>query len=171
MGGSLSGVVWFDKGIVRSIWNADNPVGMYISKNLENSFQLGVYLSMWVDEPAARERYAMPDSAEMFGEKLLRLRTEQGLTRYALAKKCGLSQAGLLKLENGERQPAWDTVQKIALALGVECTAFTDSSIQLPEEQEPKKRGRPKQVPLEPPAVAKPAAPARKGRARKGGAG
>ena len=106
----------------------------------------------------------MPEKAETFGAKLLRIRTEREMTRYALAKKCGLSQAGLSKLESGERQPAWDTVQKIALALGVGCSEFVDPSLALPEEQEAKPRGRPRKA-----ADAPVAKPARKPRAKKGG--
>ena len=54
---------------------------------------------------------------ETFGQKMLHIREEQGLTRYALAKLCGLTQEGLARLEKEDRDPNWHTVQVVAVAL------------------------------------------------------
>jgi transcriptional regulator with XRE-family HTH domain len=103
---------------------------------------------------------------ETFGEKVGRLREERSLSRYALAKMTGITQAGLAKVEGDESQPTWDTVQKIALALGVDCTTFVDSNLELPTPRPPVKLGRPRkpETPPAPPAEK----PAKKGR-KKGG--
>jgi transcriptional regulator with XRE-family HTH domain len=61
-----------------------------------------------------------------FGTKLRTLREKAGLTQVELAKRAGLHSQGVVKLERGEREPAWATVQALADALGVDCTAFTN---------------------------------------------
>ena len=106
---------------------------------------------------------------ETFGAKVARLREERSLSRYALAKKTGITQAGLAKVEQDGTQPTWDTVQKLALALGVSCSEFVNPALALPVEQPPKPRGRPKKAEA-PPADAPPPEPARKPRAKEGGA-
>jgi transcriptional regulator with XRE-family HTH domain len=53
-----------------------------------------------------------------FAETMKRLRTKAGKSRYKLAQWTGLSEAYLLRLENGERDnPSRDVVLLIALAL------------------------------------------------------
>jgi transcriptional regulator with XRE-family HTH domain len=53
-----------------------------------------------------------------FGAMLKRLRAKAGKSRYKLAQWTGLSEAYLLRLENGERSnPGRDVVLRIALAL------------------------------------------------------
>jgi transcriptional regulator with XRE-family HTH domain len=63
-----------------------------------------------------------------FGEKLKRERARAGLSQSQLAEAAGLSKGGICDLEAGRRQPAWDTVQRLAAALGVDCTAFADAA-------------------------------------------
>lgn len=53
-----------------------------------------------------------------FGDTLKQLRIKAGKSRYKLAQWTGLSEAYLLRLENGERaNPSRDVVLLIALAL------------------------------------------------------
>ena len=77
-----------------------------------------------------------------FAKRLKELREKAGLTQGELAEKTGLSRGGLANLEQGLRGPAWETVQRVAAALGVDCTAF-----QIPPGEttvmEPTSRGRP----------------------------
>lgn len=61
-----------------------------------------------------------------FAEKLKSLMEERGLTAYALAKKSDVSTQTLSKLLQGAYGPSWDTVQKLAKALGVDCRAFAE---------------------------------------------
>jgi transcriptional regulator with XRE-family HTH domain len=61
-----------------------------------------------------------------FGSMLKRLRAKAGKSRYRLAQWSGLSEAYLLRLENGERNnPGRDVVLLIALAL-VSCSPEID---------------------------------------------
>jgi transcriptional regulator with XRE-family HTH domain len=59
-----------------------------------------------------------------FGTTLKRLREEAGLSQGELAEKAGLNLWGVAKLEQGVREPTWNTVLVLAAALGVDCTAF-----------------------------------------------
>lgn len=81
-----------------------------------------------------------------FSKKLCELREQRGLSQYALAKLSGLSKQALSKLELGNREPTWQTVQLLALALGVDPAAFVDPSIKPPADagDAVKPRGRPK---------------------------
>ena len=78
-----------------------------------------------------------------FGPLLKKLRESKGLTMQELADLAGISQVQISRLEMGHRAPLWDTVQKLARALGVRCEAFED----LPGEpkksaaKKPKKNG------------------------------
>lgn len=90
-----------------------------------------------------------------FARRLRELREDAGLSQYALAKKSGVSKQALSRLEMGASEPAWETVQRLALALGVTCTAFNDPAVQVPEEKDAPPRGRPRSPTA--PATAAPA--------------
>jgi transcriptional regulator with XRE-family HTH domain len=62
----------------------------------------------------------------LFAERLKTLREAQGLTQEDLAERAGMHRMGLAKLEHGSRKPTWETVQALAKALGVDCTAFQE---------------------------------------------
>jgi transcriptional regulator with XRE-family HTH domain len=88
------------------------------------------------------------NTPSFFAERLRNLRESAGLSQYALAKRAGLSKQGMSRLEMGEREPTWITVQRIAAALGVSCEAFTDPDVaRLAQNDEPPGRpGRPRKV-------------------------
>lgn len=69
-----------------------------------------------------------------FAKRLKQLRKGAGLSRYALAKQTGMSLQAISYLEQGEREPTWDTVRRLAAALGTNCLAFD-------VDEEPKKGG------------------------------
>jgi transcriptional regulator with XRE-family HTH domain len=79
-----------------------------------------------------------------FGETLARLRAAAGVSQYALAKMTGLTHQAVSYLEAGERQPTWDTVQRIARALGLSCEAFADEGLVLPVYKPGKPGPKPK---------------------------
>lgn len=60
-----------------------------------------------------------------FGERLKGLREMVGLSQAQLAERAEMNVFGVAKLEQGQREPSWATVQALAAALGVDCTAFT----------------------------------------------
>lgn len=78
-----------------------------------------------------------------FTLRLRKLLADKGITKYALAKLAGLSKQGVANLIVGDREPSWETVQKIARALGVSCEEFTDPSIEAAPEESLRPRGRP----------------------------
>ncbi len=80
-----------------------------------------------------------------FGDRLVELCEQAGLTTYALAKKTGMSRQNIGRLVRGDVRPTWDTVQKLAQVLGVECTAFAERQ-ELPDV-ELRQPGRPKKAP------------------------
>ena len=54
-----------------------------------------------------------------FARRLRRLRVAAGFSGNALAIRTGISRQAYSQLELGRTQPAWETVQALAQALGV----------------------------------------------------
>jgi transcriptional regulator with XRE-family HTH domain len=79
-----------------------------------------------------------------FAERLKGLREAAGLSQYALAKRSGLTKQALSRLELGEREPTWVTVQLLAAALGVDCREFVDPGLKPPAPEPPRPPGRPR---------------------------
>jgi transcriptional regulator with XRE-family HTH domain len=59
-----------------------------------------------------------------FGARLKALREAAGLTQAALAERAGMHRFGVAKIEQGLREPGWETVLALARALNVSCSAF-----------------------------------------------
>jgi transcriptional regulator with XRE-family HTH domain len=78
-----------------------------------------------------------------FAKRLRNARLAAGLSKYALAKQAGLSKQALSRLEAGDNEPTWNTVQLLAAALGVSCEEFLDPGIK-PPGAKTKPRGRPR---------------------------
>ena len=75
-----------------------------------------------------------------FQARLKELREAANFTQDELAERAGMSRAGIAQLEIGRRRPAWETLQKLATALGVSIEAFAKDA---GPEKKPR-RGRPK---------------------------
>jgi transcriptional regulator with XRE-family HTH domain len=89
-------------------------------------------------------------SAEQtFGQRLQALREGAGVSQYRLAQLSGVSKQTISRLELGTTQPSWDTVQLLAVALGVEVGAFVTRPPVAPATEPPKARGRPRKAPAE----------------------
>jgi transcriptional regulator with XRE-family HTH domain len=52
------------------------------------------------------------------GEAVRQLREKRGATQEAVARNAGVTTATLSLIERGQANPTWDTVTKIAAALG-----------------------------------------------------
>jgi transcriptional regulator with XRE-family HTH domain len=93
-----------------------------------------------------------------FAGRLRTLRESAGLSQYALAKRAGLSKQGMSRLELGEREPTWVTVQRLAAALGVSFEAFADPDVarQAQNDEPPGVPGRPRKAPARTPGPKKP---------------
>lgn len=65
------------------------------------------------------------------GEKIRKIRKENGLTQKQLGEKLGVSYQMIAQYENGKRNPKIDTIEKIADALEVSKNSFYDNFTQL----------------------------------------
>lgn len=61
-------------------------------------------------------RSARPQPA--LGEAVRQLREKRGATQEAVARDAGITTATLSLIERGQANPTWDTLKKIAVALG-----------------------------------------------------
>ena len=57
---------------------------------------------------------------------LKRARTRRKLTQLQLAKKVGVHEITISRLERGDRQPSMNLLQRLAKALGVPLTALLE---------------------------------------------
>lgn len=58
------------------------------------------------------------------GYKIKEIRLQQGLTQRQLGEKCGILEPNIRKYELGKANPKFETLQKIATALGVPVSIF-----------------------------------------------
>lgn len=56
---------------------------------------------------------------ETFSERLVRLRKARCYSQRFLASRCGITHASIVRLENGEHKPRFDSLAPMARALGV----------------------------------------------------
>lgn len=54
---------------------------------------------------------------ERIARQLVAFRIENGLTQAALARRCGVSQPAIARLEGGEHEPRLSTLRRVAHAL------------------------------------------------------
>ena len=64
------------------------------------------------------------------GQLIKKARRKAGMTQADLAEKLGISYVGISQWENGTRNPKYDTIRRIANALGIEWTEL------VPEEEQ-----------------------------------
>jgi transcriptional regulator with XRE-family HTH domain len=83
---------------------------------------------------------------ETFADRLRAARERAGITPYRLAQVSGITKQAISRLEAGNTQPTWETVQALARALGVSCEAFVTAPAGQPEPVQPKPRGRPRKA-------------------------
>jgi len=71
-------------------------------------------------DPSFRAEWQRLAPAREFAATLLRYRAGHKLSQRALAKKLGVSQPRVVKLESGEHNPEIDTIINAARCLGIE---------------------------------------------------
>ena len=71
-------------------------------------------------DPSFRAEWQRLAPAREFAATLLRYRAEHELSQRALAKKLGVSQPRVVKLESGEHNPEIDTLINAVRCLGIE---------------------------------------------------
>ncbi len=60
----------------------------------------------------------MADIKKKFGVRLFQLRSEAGMTQAELAEKANLSIDSISRIERGDRAPSFESLERIAAALG-----------------------------------------------------
>lgn len=81
---------------------------------------------------------------KFFAKRLKELLAEKGITQYSLAKLSGVSKQAINNIIVNDKEPTWETVQRIAAALEVDCTEFKDPSIVAAAPETLQGRGRPR---------------------------
>lgn len=71
-----------------------------------------------------------------FASRLEEILREKGVTQYALAKRTGITKQAISRLVLGHHEPTWDTVQRIAKALDMDCRDFVDPALTIPADQQ-----------------------------------
>lgn len=56
----------------------------------------------------------------MIGDEILEIRKMQNMSRAALAEKSGISTATIVRIENNETSPSYDSVEKLLGVMGFE---------------------------------------------------
>lgn len=54
------------------------------------------------------------------GELIKKIRKQKKMTQKQLGEKCGIADSNIRKYENGKQFPKWETLERIAKALGVD---------------------------------------------------
>jgi transcriptional regulator with XRE-family HTH domain len=79
-------------------------------------------------------------SLPLFAIRLKELRVKAELSQAKLAAAAGVSLSVVFKTEQGiGGDPGWSTVQALAKALGVDCTAFAENNEERPQKK-PKRK-------------------------------
>jgi DNA-binding XRE family transcriptional regulator len=67
-----------------------------------------------------RLRWNEREAAYKVAGELIRLRKKQGLSQTEVARRAGMKQPAIARLESGAVKPTLDTIQRVAHALGRE---------------------------------------------------
>jgi transcriptional regulator with XRE-family HTH domain len=85
------------------------------------------------------------EKRKSFAERLRRQRDLAGLSQYRLGQLTGITKQSLSRLELGNSQPSWETVQLLVAALRCDFRAFADPYLaRLAPPPPVKGRGRPR---------------------------
>ena len=78
----------------------------------------------WLKEEMREEEFRLlwreREAAYKVARELIRLRKKQGLSQSEVARRAGLKQPAIARLESGAVRPTLDTIQRVAHALGRE---------------------------------------------------
>lgn len=77
-------------------------------------------LARQIKDPAFRAEREATSLARAVAIEVVKYRADQGLSQSALAKKLGVSQPVVARLERGDHTPTWETLARLAHTMGVE---------------------------------------------------
>lgn len=66
------------------------------------------------------------DARQLLGMRLKSIRNELGLSQEELAYRCGMHASHIGFLERGHRNPTLDTLERVALGLGINLSELLD---------------------------------------------
>ena len=75
-------------------------------------------------------------------DKILKLRTERGLSQEALAELVGVSRQSVSKWEGGQSSPDLERLRTLSKIFGVSCDYLLNDELDEPEAAPPSKRDR-----------------------------
>lgn len=87
-------------------------------KMKHNKTNFDRYRDELLKDPKNKEIYEREYARLMLVEKIIELRKKRNLTQEALAKKVGMKQPVIARIESGRENPRYDTVARIFGALG-----------------------------------------------------
>lgn len=70
------------------------------------------------EDPVDLRARRLVEASGKLVDDLIALREQKGLTQGQLAKRMGISQSGVARIEGGDRDPRLSTLRRYALALG-----------------------------------------------------
>jgi transcriptional regulator with XRE-family HTH domain len=76
-------------------------------------------MSELLADDASREEWERTRFARAVANHVIRFRAERNLSQTALARKVGVSQPVIARLESGEHEPTVSTLRKLSQALGI----------------------------------------------------
>lgn len=71
-------------------------------------------------DPAVRAEWERTAVARAVAVRLVEYRAEHAISQTALARKLGMKQPAVARLEAGEHNPSFDTLARLSSALGIE---------------------------------------------------
>jgi transcriptional regulator with XRE-family HTH domain len=86
---------------------------------------------------SSRESPSLDLAAELFGQRLSRLREDARLSQSGLARRVGSSQSAISQIEAGDRSPSYGMLVQLADALGVSLAYLVGAAVEqlTPEEE------------------------------------
>ncbi|MDO4356639.1 MAG: helix-turn-helix transcriptional regulator [Clostridia bacterium] len=72
------------------------------------------------------------DARELLGKRIRSIRSQMGLSQEEVAFRCGMQPSHIGFLERGQRNPSLETLERLALGLGISLSELFDY------DQEPK---------------------------------
>jgi ribosome-binding protein aMBF1 (putative translation factor) len=78
-------------------------------------------------DPAYRAEHERTRFANDVAIRVIRYRTESGLTQTAFARMVGMRQPHVARLESGEHEPSLATLTRLSAALGIDFTLDINS--------------------------------------------
>ncbi len=77
-------------------------------------------LAEHLQDPEFRREWERTRFADAVATRILAYRVDQGLTQTELAKRLGMNQSAVARLEAGDHEPSLATLRRLAQVLGLE---------------------------------------------------